>query len=229
VTETKNYRSPFHGIDLKLLGMLCHMHPWSMAELCRAVGMETSVLSMVLAGKRPLPSRVARPFLTLMGMKEDGSLDPSHGYVLKERRGREDELQQVHDRLFAETPAVCHLTVSVADPAFPKKRPTVKSGVVLFQGNFLAVIHAAVDSPSSSWGVTSERVVTHYHEAPEKLLSITDLPTKVDMLKAFAGSKIEIGPSWDDVVTEAKRRYVQPRDAMNWIETNFSEPEIGKQ
>jgi hypothetical protein len=228
VTETKKYRSPFHGIDLKLLGMLCHVHPWSMAELCRAVDMETSVLSMVLAGKRPLPSRVARKFLALMGMKEDGALDPSHGYLLKERAGREAELQEVHDRLFPEAPAVCHLKISVPDPLYPTRRPTVKTGVVLFQGNFLAVVHAATGGASFAWSETGERVVTWYHEAPEKLLSLTELPTKVDMLRAFAGSKIEIGPTWEEVVRVAKGRFVEPRDAMNWIKSNFPAPETEK-
>lgn len=199
-----------------------------MAELCRAVGMETSVLSMVLAGKRPLPSRVARPFLALVGMKDDGALDPSHGYLLKDRPGREAELQHVQDRLFAETPAVCHLKTAVSDPMYPTRRPTEKTGVVLFQGNFLAVIHATAGSTSSRWSETNARVVTWYHEAPEKLLSLTELPTKVDMLTAFAGSKIEIGPSWDEVIREAKRRNVEPRVAMNWVETNFSVPEAKK-
>ena len=199
-----------------------------MAELCRAVGMETSVLSMVLAGKRPLPSRVARPFLALVGMKDDGALDPSHGYLLKDRPGREAELQHVQDRLFAETPAVCHLKTAVSDPMYPTRRPTEKTGVVLFQGNFLAVIHATAGSTSSRRSETNARVVTWYHEAPEKLLSLTELPTKVDMLTAFASSKIEIGPSWDEVIREAKRRNVEPRVAMNWVETNFSVPEAGK-
>jgi hypothetical protein len=190
--------------------------------------METSVLSMVLSGKRPLPSRVARQFLALMGMKDDGALDPSHGFLLKERPGREAELQHVQDRLFAETPAVCHLKIAVSDPVNPTRKPTEKTGVVLFQGNFLAVVHATAGSTSSRWSETNERVLTWYHEAPEKLLSLTELPTKVEMLKAFAGSKIEIGPTWDEVVSEAKRRNVEPRVAMNWVQTNFSVPETEK-
>lgn len=224
-TETKRFRSTFHELDLKLLRLLCDMHPLPMVELCKIVDLEPTVLYMVLAGKRPLPGRVAREFLALMGMKEDGTLDPGHGFILKEKPGRETELRQLHDLLFAETPAVCRLTMAVPDPAKPGKPPTIKTGYALYQGKFVAVLHPG---PGQSKLVKSEHVVARYLEAPEKLLSTTDLPAKIDILKAFAGSKIAIDPTWDEVIQDAKHKNVEPRDVMAWLEANFSVPNSEK-
>lgn len=224
-TETKKFRSSFHGIDLKLLRMLCDLHPWSMTDLCRSVGMEPAVLSMVLAGKRPLPSRVARSFLALMGMNEDGTLDSSHGFIFKEKPGRESELKHVYDLLFAETPAICRLTINVPDTGNQGRPPTIKTGFALFQGKFLAILHT---DPASTRLVNSEHVFARYLEAPETLLSITALPAKIDILRAFAGSKIEIAPTWDEVIQDAKRRNVEPRDVREWLVANFSAPETEK-
>ncbi len=221
-TDSKKFRSPFHGIDLKLLRMLCDLHPWSMADLCKAVDMEPSVLSMVLAGRRPLPIRVARPFLELMGMKEDGSLDQTHGFIFVEKPGREAVLREVHDRLFPEPPVACQLSVSVSDPDDLTKPPYVKLGFVLFEQGFVAVVHAGAGSHLSTWWSSSERVRNRYHEAPEKLLSTTELPSRVDMLRAFMGMEIEIDPTWDAVISEAKSRNVEARDVMAWLKTNFS-------
>lgn len=219
-SESKKFRSPFHGIDRKLLRMLCDLHPWSMADLCKAVDMEPSVLSMVLAGRRPLPSRVARPFLELMGMKEDGSLDKTHGFIFVEKPGREDELREVHDRLFPNLPVPCELRVSVPDPKDPTKPPIVKPGFILFDQGFVAVVHAKVSSNLLAWWIKTN-VRNRNYEAPEKLLSTTELPSRIDMLLAFRGMKMELDPTWDDVISEAKRRNVEARDAMEWLKTKF--------
>ena len=219
---SQKFRSTFHGIDLKLLRMLCDLHPWSMAELCKEVDMEPSVLSMVLSGKRPLPTRVARQFLVFMGMKEDGSLDPTHGFILKAKAGRAAQLQEVENLLFPEAPGKCLVTMLVPDPENPDKPPTQKSAFVLYFGNFIAVLHVALGSPD--WLRESEIVAARYYAAPEVLLSLEKLPNKLDMLKAFAGSEIGISPTWEDVIEESRRRNVEARVVQEWLINNFSVP-----
>ena len=182
---------------------------------------QPSVLSMVLAGRRPLPNRVARPFLELMGMNEDGSFIKEHGFIFVEKPGREAVLREVHDHLFPETPVACQLSASVPDPKDPTKPPSVKSGFLLFAQGFVAVVHAKADSNLLSWWNKSEKVRNRTYEAPEKILSTTELPSWWDILVTFREMKIEIDPTWDEVISAAKRRRVEARHVMKWLETNF--------
>jgi hypothetical protein len=223
---SKRFRSTYHDIDLQLLKQLCDLHPWSRAQLCKAVDMEPAVLSMVLAGKRPLPTRVARQFLDLMGMTEDGSLDRSHLFIFSVRSGQEDDLLLILGKIFFPDSKVksilnCQIKAHVpnADPSNP---PSLRTGYALFNGSSMAVVHAAIDSKVGGWWNPGQGVVTRQVANPEVLLSTEVLPTRSDLIKAVHGSNALLNPTWAEVIEEAKRRNVESHEVMLWLKEHFS-------
>lgn len=226
--EAKKFRSPFRDINLKMLRLLCDLHPWSMAELCKAVDLEPNVLSMVWAGKRPLPTRVARQFLDLVGMREDGSLDPQHGFIFKEKSGREAELIEIFSRLFPTEAVAVHLTRSESDPANPTKPPVVKTGRAFYDGkSYVAVLHGSNTNSPIAWGLNQPFTLKDY-ESPEDILATIKLPTKNDILRAFSRSKFPPMVTWKEVVQQGKQRKVEPEKVLEWITLNFPDPKPEK-
>lgn len=225
-TTSTRFRSSFHDINLDLLKKLCDFHPWTRAELCKAVDMEASVLSMVLAGKRPLPGRVAKKFLALMGMKDDGSLDHMHGFVFRERAGRESELLEFLEQLYPEDPIAFGLKVSVADPVNLEKPPFFRLGLVLISRRYQCIVHTPPGSKLHLRWTPLKAEDVQMGVPPEVLMSLTNLPSKLDIAQAIANHVLDLGPKWPDVIQAARKRNVSPRDVLAWLEANYSVPRI---
>lgn len=224
--KPKIFRSPYRDIDLTTLRLLCDLHPWSLGDLCKHVDIEQSVLSMVFAGHRPLPARVARKFLQLIGMRLDGSLDPEHGFVLVEKPGREKELDGLLSQMFPEKAGVVLLSGAVAESGEPSGRGTVKAGRAFFDGRFAAVVHGGNGLASISWEANDLYTLKDYR-TPEVLLSTDSLPSKLDILKSFAGSKFPMKVNWEDVITAAALRKIEPHAVLQWMTTNYPNPALG--
>ncbi len=218
--NTKNFRSPYRDIDLKMLRLLCDLHPWSLGELCKSVDLEQSALSMVFSGKRPLPIRIAKRFLQQIGMREDGSLDPDHGFVFVEKPGLESDLVALFARMYPEKAGVVFLNSAAANAVETSQGTAIKVGRAFFDGNFAAILHGGGVASPVTWG-SSERISLKDYKTPEVLLSTATLPTKIDILKAFAGSKFLFEATWEDVLSAGRLRNVEPKDVLTWITVNY--------
>lgn len=212
-SDPKKYRSPYRDIDLATLRSLCDLHPWSFRKLAERVGIEPNVLSMVFSGDRPLPGRIAKDFLQLVGMRLDGSLDPEHAFVFVERPGREKELDDLLARIYPKKAGVARLngTIMVADAR--SKRVSTKVGRAFFDGRFAVVVHGGDGLASVAWEAQEQYTMKDY-ATPDVLLSTTLLPTKRDILKAFAESKFPMQVTWDDVLAAFRARRIEPAVAL---------------
>jgi hypothetical protein len=200
------YRSPLRALDLHVLRLLCDLHPWPLRVLSREAGMVPSVLSNVLAGQRPLPTRLAEKFLSLVGMRPDGTLDPNHVFVFVNKLGREGELEEVLKRVFTESHGVLHLSKADAQ--------SLARGRALFDGRFMAVVHEAGLKDLSTVG----HIKLHQASDEHALLSLNPLPTKLQFLKAFAGGEFARVVTWDEVRLVGEARGLAPVDVLDLIE-----------
>jgi len=216
----KNFRSPYRDIDLKMFRLLCSLHPWTLGELCKQVGLKQSVLSMVFAGKRPLPFRIAKQFLQQVGMREDGTLDSDHGFVFMEKPGLEQELSALLTKMYPEKAGVVFLNSSAINTGEELQDCQIKIGRAFFDGNFAAVLHGSGVALTIAWGLSDHSVLLDY-KTPEILLSMTMLPNKIDILKAFVGSKFLFEITWEEVVSVGRLRNVKPKDVLTWITANY--------
>lgn len=210
------YRSPMRAIDLRLLRQLCELHPWSLRELGLQVGMAQSTLSNVLAGQRPLPTRVAEKFLSVVGMRADGSLDANHGFVFVERVGREADLDGLLKRMFPEAPGALHLSRPATPIGAEAGAQSAAFGRALFDGRFAAVIH---DSITQKDPTSVGDLLLHDTRDEHGLLSLNPLPSKLQILKAFAGGQFARVVTWDEVKLVAESRGMTALDVLNLIDT----------
>ena len=210
------YRSPLRSIDRRLLRQLCEFHPWSLRELGLQVGMAQSTLSNVLAGQRPLPTRVAEQFLSVVGMRADGSLDANHGFVFVERVGREVDLDGLLKRMFPEAPGALHLSRPAAPIGAEAGAQSAAFGRALFDGRFAAVIH----EPNTQKDPTSVgNLRLHDTRDEHGLLSLNPLPSKLQILKAFAGGQFARVVTWEEVKLLAESRGLTALDVVNLIDS----------
>lgn len=213
------FRSPYREVDVSLLKTLCDLHPWTLRELSDYVGMGPSVLSNVFAGQRPLPSQYAREFLKLIGMNPDGTIDSDHGFVLIERVGREAQLADLLLRLFPSKDAGVVLLRSAATSTTDGgARSKVKFGKAYFNGQCAAVVH----SKNTSTGIFpggEDRFQLVEVDSLDILLSTDPLPTKLDIVKAFAGSKFVCRLTWADLQIIAEKKGVTPNHLAEHLNT----------
>lgn len=216
--QTK-FRSPYREIEVSLLKTLCDLHPWTLRELSDYVGMGPSVLSNVFAGQRPIPSQYAKEFLKLIGLNADGSLDFAHGFVLIERAGREAQLAELLLRLFPNSDAgVVLLRSASISTNEGGGRSKVKFGKAYFDGKCAVVVHTKNAPVALNPGKNE-----HFHlvevDSLDVLLSTDPLPTKLDILKAFAGSKFVSQLTWADVQSIAEKKGISPADVVDHLKT----------
>ena len=215
--STSKSRSLYRDIDLPLLRLLCAFHPWPLQVLCQRVGMEPSVLSNVLAAKRPLPARVGKEFLGLLGMRFDGSLDPYHAFVFTEREGLEADLEALLARIFSKIPGVVLLTRLTETGESGAGKRQEQCGVALYDGRFAAVVHGrglkyvAYDSKGQNWQLRND-------SSTDVLMSTSPFPTKLDILKAFAeGEFSSARVTWDDVSVLCEKNGLDPLDVIQLV------------
>lgn len=213
------FRSPYRDIDLGLLRQLCDVHPWTLKELCRVVGIEQAVLSMVFAGKRPLPARIAKEFLSLLGMQLDGSFDIEHAFVFAEKRFHESTLNVLLDRMYPEQPGIVWLSSDGSSLEGQSHLDGNTNVWALFDGRIASVIHGIGGSVTQTWKGVEAWTLKDF-DSPKKLVLTAELPSKLDVLKAFANSKFPIQLTWDDVSKAAVRRKLNPYDVLKLISTH---------
>lgn len=217
--SSAKFRSPYRDINLVTLRELCDVHPWTLGEMCRHVGVDQSVLSMVFSGKRPLPTSIAKQFLGLLGMQVDGSLDIDHAFVFAEKRSNENTLNALLDRMYPEKAGVVWLRrdgIASGNQSRVDGSPDVWA---LYDGRIASVIHGTGGSVTQKWK-GSEAWTLKDFDTPPKLLSTDELPSKVEILKAFAYSKFPSQLTWNDVSKAAERRKLNPYDVLKLISTH---------
>lgn len=207
------FRSPYRDIDVPLLKALCELHPWPLRDLCQQVGMKPSVLSNVFSGQRPLPTSVAKDFLNLMGMKDDGSLDSDHGFVLMEKNGRRTELTELMARIFPNHAGVVFLKSTSNNPSEISDVQGSTNGQAFFDTRYAAVVHNCKGFPWASI-LENDSYALRDHITAGTLLSTKTLPSKLDILKAFAGSKFVIQVTWEDVRIACERSDLTASDCL---------------
>lgn len=213
------FRSPYREVDVSLLKTLCDLHPWTLRELSDHVGMGPSVLSNVFAGQRPLPSQYAKEFLKLIGMNADGTLDSDHGFVLIERVGREAQLADLLLRLFPNNDAGVVLLRSAATSTVDGgARSKVKFGRAYFNGKCALVVHSK-NAPTGPLSSENDRFKLVEVDSLDVLLSTDRLPTKLDIVKAFAGSKFVFQLTWADFLIIAEKKGLTPADLVGYLNT----------
>lgn len=214
--SSARFRSPYRDIDLVTLRQLCDVHPWTLGEMSRHVGVDQSVLSMVFSGKRPLPTSIAKEFLDLLGLQIANTFDIDHAFVFVEKRSNEATLNELLTRMYQEKPGIVWLRHK--RNGSEDQSNVAGSGDVwaLFDGRIACVIHGNGGAVTQAWKGTEVSTLKDFDASPE-LLSIKDLPGKIDVLKAFAKSKFPIQTTWDDVSQAALRKNLTAYDVLQMI------------
>ena len=231
-TNPKKFRSPYRDVDLTILKLLCDLHPWSRRDICRHVGMEPSILSNVFAGQRPLPTSFAKDFLEFVGLRMDGTLDPDHGFVLAVRPGLESDVRGVIDRMFPDGAAIVLLSSAQDSGAESTSVDTdvgatqakvdtdvgsiqAEVGVAFWDGIYICVVQGDATF-TAAYSASNDRWKLRDYKSPHVLLSIHPLPTKLDILKAFAGAKFKAELKWDDAIKVCENKGLTPEDVIEF-------------
>lgn len=226
-SNTSKFRSPYRDIDLSLLRLLAGLHPWPLRELCHHVGMDRSVLTNVFSGQRPLPTRVAPGFLGLIGMRPDGTLDPSFGFVFVEHPAKSEELIELLARIFPKGAGVGAVRLSIKHETQTEGiRGEFETGIALYDGRFAVVVQGE-SSATASFASPESTVQMHDFDTPHVLLSADPLPTKYDIVKAFAGGKFAVQASWDDVRSACDLKGLSPQDVLQMVR-DYPKSMLGK-
>lgn len=225
MTVAKTHRrrtSPLRTLDTGLVKALCELHPWDSKVLCEKSGLDPTVLSHFFAGRRPLPMRVAGKFLSLLGLRVDGSIDTDHCFVLKEQVGNEALLKSCMTWLFPNGGKIIHLNnewinCGKAHLLFED----IRHGVACFDGRIAAVIHGnpMCQSPqfSGHWELRD------YDNRADRLLSLAELPTKANVAFEFAHSQFVPETTWEDVQRYAETAGLTPYDTLGLMKLHGEE------
>lgn len=217
----KKFRSPYRDVDLTLLKLLCDLHPWSRRDICRHVGMEPSILSNVFAGQRPLPTSFAKDFLEFVGLRMDGTLDPDHGFVLAVRPGLESDVRGLIDRMFPDGATIVLLSSAQDSGAESTSLDTdvgsiqAEVGVAFWDGIYTCVVQGDATF-TAAYSASNDQWKLRDYKSPHVLLSIHPLPTKLDILKAFAGAKFKAELKWDDAIKVCENKGLTPEDVIEF-------------
>ncbi len=198
------------------LRQLCDVHPWTLGEMSRHMGVDQSVLSMVFSGKRPLPTSIAKEFLGLLGMQIDNTFDIEHAFVFVEKRSNEVTLNELLSRMYPEKPGIVWLRHKRNGSEDQSSAEEINEVWALFDGRIACVIHGNGGKVTQSWKGTEASTLKDFDASPT-LLATKDLPEKVDVLKAFAKSKFPIQTTWDDVSQAALRKKLTAYDVLQMI------------
>ena len=217
-----SFRSPLRSIDLTLLKSLCEFHPWPLKDLCKSVDMDPSILSNVFSGRRPLPTRYAKDFLEFIGLNSDSTFNMRHAFVLVEKQGRESDLSTLLNRIYPERAGVVLLSSTTAESdSSIETKSFHTAGRAFFDGKIATVVHGGEGLSTRQWETRPEFAFKDY-ETASVLLSINPLPTKLDVLKAFTGSKSAREVTWQDVHNASLQRNLTPSDLLEWVTSKHS-------
>lgn len=217
-----SFRSPLRSIDLTLLRSLCEFHPWPLKDICKSVGMDPSILSNVFSGRRPLPTRYSKDFLKLIGLNLDSTFNMGHAFVFVEKQGRESDLSTLLNRIYPKRAGVVLLSsTTVESDSSMEAKSFHTAGRVFFDGKIATVVHGGEGLTTRQWETSSEFAFKDY-ETASVLLSTNPLPTKLDVLKAFTGSKSAREVTWQDVQNASVLRNLAASDVLEWVTSKHS-------
>lgn len=217
-----SFRSPLRTIDLTLLRSLCEHHPWPLKDLCKSVDMDPSILSNVFSGRRPLPTRYAKDFLELVGLNTDSTFNMSHAFVFVEKQGRESDLSSLLNQIYPDRAGVVLLSsTTVTSDSFIETKSFHTAGRAFFDGKIATVVHGGEGLTTRKWETRAEFAFKDY-ETANVLLSTNPLPKKLDVLKAFTGSKSAREVTWQDVQNASVLRNLAASDVLEWVTSKHS-------
>ncbi|ABM39732.1 hypothetical protein [Polaromonas naphthalenivorans] len=208
--------SPIADLDREQIKELCELHPLEMGQLCAKVGLNKSVLSNFLAGRRPFPQKFAPTFLRQIGLNVKGEIDPRHCFYLTVGPGLEDLAAKWIKRLFplGGTMCIVYKNMRSDDPEEGEYR--VEAGVALTGGELVAVVRDDVNFGDFAWipGVWE----TGNSINADDLLDVTRLPAKKDVLAAMASVPTYDNMIWGEVQRVAEAAGLTGDEVLRIVE-----------
>jgi len=213
--------SPIADLDREQIKELCDLHPWEMGQMCEKVGLNKSVLSNFLAGRRPFPQKFAPTFLRQIGLNVKGEIDLRHCFYLTVGPGLEDLAAKWIKRLFPLGGTMCILYryMRSDDPGEGEYR--VEAGVALAGGEFVAVVRDDVNFGDFAW-------IPGVWEAGDSLdadvlLDMTRLPAKKDVLAAMASVPTYDHMIWGEIQRVAEAAGFTGDDVLRIVKDTIRE------
>lgn len=170
--------------------------------------------------------RNAAEFLSLVGMLPDGTLNSNHCFVFEQRAGREEELAELVHKLFPTGGAYADLSNEWINCG-KARNPDPRSGKALWDGLFAAVIRYDKSSHSEEVKLRSDWAFMAFDDSAENLLSDDILPTRSNLLEAFAASDFVPTISWLDVQNYAKQQGLSPTVVLDILVGSISQKNGG--
>ena len=208
--------SPIADLDREQVRELCELHPLEMGQLCEKVGLNKSVLSNFLAGRRPFPQKFAPVFLRQIGLTVKGEIDPRHCFYLAVGPGLEDLAAKWIKRLFPLGGTMCILYryLRFDDPDMGEYR--VEAGVALSGDEVVAVVRDDVNFGNFSW-IPGAWKSGESLDADE-LLDVTRMPAKKDVLAAMASVPTYDHMIWSEIQRVAEAAGLTGDDVLRILE-----------
>ena len=213
--------SPIADLDREQVRELCELHPLEMGQLCEKVGLNKSVLSNFLAGRRPLPQKFAATFLRQLGLTVKGEIDPRHCFYLVVGPGLEDLAAKWIKRLFplGGTMSIVHRYMQSDDPEVDQYR--VEPGVALAGGDVVAVVRDDVNFGNFSWIPGAWECGESL--ARDEFFDVTRLPAKKDVLAAMTSVSTYDDMTWAEVQYVAEAAGLTGGDVLRILEEKIRE------
>lgn len=226
IKDAKGHRrfSALAGLDRVAVRELCDLHPWELGRLCAAGGLDRTVLSHFFAGRRPIPQRVAVGFLSQLGMRVSGELDPQHAFFFYVRPGYSELAGRWIERLFPGGGTRLAISNDMELQAAGSSPAASKRGVVLFDGNHAAVVQDQDAGDVCGWMHGAWDDIGHDDRAGA-LLDHDHLPSKAAVAAAVQGVPtferyVWNDPDWDEVKQEAIRQGCGAREVLSLLQAS---------
>ncbi len=226
IKDAKGHRrfSALAGLDRVAVRELCDLHPWELGRLCAAGGLDRTVLSHFFAGRRPIPQRVAVGFLSQLGMRVSGELDPQHAFFFYVRPGYSELAGRWIERLFPGGGTRLAISNDMELQAAGSSPAASKRGVVLFDGNHAAVVQDQDAGDVCGWMRGAWDDIGHDDRAGA-LLDHDHLPSKAAVAAAVQGVPtferyVWNDPDWDEVKQEAIRQGCGAREVLSLLQAS---------
>ncbi len=208
--------SPIADLDREQIKELCDLHPLDMGQLCEKVGLNKSVLSNFLSGRRPFPQKFAPTFLRQIGLNVKGEVDPRHCFYLTVGPGLEDLAAKWIKRLFplGGTMCVVYKNLHSDDPEEGEYR--AEAGVALAGGELVAVVRDDVNFGDFAWipGVWESGNSLNAND----VLNVARLPAKKEVLAAMASVPTYDNMIWGEVQRVAEAAGLTGDEVLRIVE-----------
>lgn len=160
-------------------------------------------------------------------MLPDGKLNPNHCFMFKQRAGREEELAELVQKLFPNGGARVNLSNKWINRGKARNSDPVQ-GDALSDGLFAAVLRYDANPDSEDVKLRSTWVMHGLDESAEVFLSDLVLPTRSDVLKAFASTDFASPITWSEVEDFALKHGLSATAVMDVLAGMISNQNLGK-